>query len=40
MLGFQVLKLNEGENIDAAVSHVSKAIIQFPAQVENTGSGK
>lgn len=34
------LKLNGGENIDAAVNHVSKAMIQFPAQAENTGNGK
>lgn len=34
------LKLNGGKNIDAAVNHVSKAMIQFPAQAENTGNGK
>lgn len=34
------LKLNVGKNIDAAVNHISKAMIQFPAQAENRGSGK
>lgn len=40
MQGCQVFKLVGGENIDAAVSHVSKAIIQFPVQADNTASGK